>query len=73
MSIYVDGRVTVCCFDYDGKYVVGDLKKETLEEIWNNKKMRLIRRQFKKGKINENPLCKDCKEIGVYSFKVIDK
>jgi len=55
-----DGKVVTCCYDYDGKYVVGDLNKESLREIWNNKKMRLIRRQIKNNELHQNPLCKTC-------------
>jgi radical SAM protein with 4Fe4S-binding SPASM domain len=60
VAILWDGRVVACCYDYDGKYVVGDLNKETLEDIWNNDKMKRLRRQIKAGAYYENPLCRDC-------------
>jgi radical SAM protein with 4Fe4S-binding SPASM domain len=29
-----DGRVVPCCHDYDGHVVLGDLRKQTLAEVW---------------------------------------
>lgn len=34
MYILWDGRVTVCCYDYDGKAILGDANKESLTKIW---------------------------------------
>ena len=62
LHIYWDGRVVPCCFDYDGKVILGNLNKETLEEVWNNKKMQELRKQFLTGKFKSNKLCKTCKE-----------
>ncbi len=62
MSILWDGRVVPCCFDYDGKFVLGDLKKQTLKEIWNGKKMIELRKQHIKCDFKNNNLCRNCKE-----------
>jgi len=64
--INASGTVVPCCFDYDEKYVVGDLKKESLKKIWNNKKMRLVRKQVKNKTLYKNPLCKNCYERNDY-------
>ncbi len=45
LNIYWDGKVVPCCLDYDGKYVLGNLNEESLEEIWNGEKMQELRRQ----------------------------
>jgi len=60
--ITASGKVTPCCFDYDEKYVIGDLKKDSLKKIWNDKKMRLLRNQVKTKSLHKNPLCKTCWE-----------
>lgn len=62
ITIMWDGRVVPCCYDYDGKYVIGDLKKESLKEIWNNKRMKELREQHIKKRFGENNLCGYCKE-----------
>jgi len=35
MAIYHDGSVALCCNDWRGKYMCGDILKEEIEEIWN--------------------------------------
>jgi len=62
LHIMWDGRVVPCCFDYDGKVILGDLNKETLEEIWNGKKMQELRKQFLIKNLKLNPLCASCGE-----------
>lgn len=42
--VFWDGRCVPCCVDYDGAYIIGDANKESLEEIWNSKKMQAIRK-----------------------------
>jgi radical SAM protein with 4Fe4S-binding SPASM domain len=59
--ILQDGGVVLCCKDFDGLVKVGDLKKQTLDEIWNSEKMTKLREQQIKGNFN-NPLCKNCQE-----------
>lgn len=60
MIILVDGRVIPCCVDYDAKYVVGDLNKESLKEIWNGKKMVALRKALLEGRKEEIELCSKC-------------
>lgn len=45
ITLEPDGLVTVCRLK-GNKFHVGDLKKNTLEEIWNGEKIRLWRRSF---------------------------
>ena len=37
ITVLWDGRVALCCLDYDGEVILGDLKKETLQQIWKGK------------------------------------
>ncbi len=66
MTVLWDGRVVPCCFDYDGKYILGDLNKESLKEIWNGKQMRKLRKQHITNNFEDNELCKNCKEKYVF-------
>jgi len=61
-TIMWDGRVVPCCFDYDGKYILGDFKEQTLEEIWNSESMIELRKQHILNDFSKNKLCKNCKE-----------
>jgi radical SAM protein with 4Fe4S-binding SPASM domain len=60
-----DGRVVPCCFDYDAVMTMGDLKTQTLEEIWNGEPYRKLRAAELAG-TNDNPLCRNCKEAPGY-------
>ncbi len=57
-----DGKVVPCCWDYDGKYVLGDLRKQSLKDIWNGDAMRKLRRQHISGDFADNDLCRNCVE-----------
>jgi len=55
-----NGRVPLCCIDYDGEIVLGDFNVQDLKKIWdsdNFKKIRDLHLDFKADKIN---LCKKC-------------
>jgi Radical SAM superfamily/Iron-sulfur cluster-binding domain len=40
-----DGRVSLCCADFDGKTILGDLRTATIREIWNSERYRALRRE----------------------------
>ncbi|MBV1881987.1 MAG: SPASM domain-containing protein [Pseudomonadales bacterium] len=35
LQVQVDGTVNMCCFDFDGKLLLGDLKQQSLVEVFN--------------------------------------
>jgi hypothetical protein len=39
-----DGRVSLCCADFDGRTILGDLRTATIKEIWNSEAYRAVRR-----------------------------
>ncbi len=44
-TVLWDGRVSLCCADFDGRNVLGDLRTSTIQEIWNSSLYRAARRQ----------------------------
>ena len=56
-----NGLVVPCCFDKDAEYQMGDVKKFTFKEIWNNKTYKTFRQTLlrNRGKIE---MCKNCTE-----------
>ena len=40
-----DGRVALCCADFDGSTILGDLRTHTIKEIWNSDVYRALRRE----------------------------
>ena len=62
VTIAWDGSVLPCCMDYNKKMILGNIKDQSLEEIWNGPKMKSLRREFLSGVVT-NPLCKNCDAI----------
>lgn len=62
--LHWDGKVSPCAFDPHDKYSFGDLKNQTLEEIWYGKKANNLRRWFSKD-YQSVPICAHC----TYAFK----
>lgn len=44
-TVLWDGRVSLCCADFDGRNILGDLRISTIAEIWNSPAYRDVRRQ----------------------------
>jgi sulfatase maturation enzyme AslB (radical SAM superfamily) len=44
-TVLWDGRVSLCCADYDGRNILGDLRTSTIAQIWNSPAYRAVRRQ----------------------------
>jgi len=44
-TVLWDGRVSLCCADFDGRNVLGDLRTSTIAQIWNSPAYRAVRRQ----------------------------
>lgn len=59
LTVTWDGDVVPCCYDYDKRYVLGNVAKQSLKEIWNGGPMRSLRREFLDNRVS-NPLCQNC-------------
>jgi len=44
-TVLWDGRVSMCCADFDGRHIFGDLRTQTIEEVWNSPLYRAARRE----------------------------
>lgn len=56
-----DGRVLPCCFDKDGKYVMGKLGESSFNEIWNSEGYRQFRGDVLKSRKSID-ICTNCTE-----------
>jgi hypothetical protein len=57
-TVLWDGRASLCCADFDGKTILGDLRTATIEEIWNAEPYREVRRAHLE---NGGPdICRSC-------------
>jgi len=62
VTVMWDGRVVPCCYDYNGKYVLGDVRTSRLSDIWNGERMQALRREFISQQVS-NPLCRNCANL----------
>jgi hypothetical protein len=60
LQVLWDGRVAACCYDYDGRMILGDLRRQTIAEIWHGEPYRRLRRAQATGDFAEWPLCRNC-------------
>jgi len=56
-----DGKVVPCCFDKDAHFVLGDLNKQSFEEIWRGEKYNDFRASLLRSR-NEIDMCRNCTE-----------
>jgi len=48
-----DGRVIPCCVDYNANLTIGSVQNDTIQNLWKNEKMDLLRKQHLKGHFPE--------------------
>jgi radical SAM protein with 4Fe4S-binding SPASM domain len=54
-----DGTVSPCC-RFQGRPPLGDLKRQTFDEIWNSEKLQALRRAHVTGDLTAFEPCRDC-------------
>ncbi len=62
-SINSDGSASACFLDWARKLIIGDVKKETVKDIWNGEKLLGYRKMFLEKKRKEHPVCGDCGQM----------
>jgi MoaA/NifB/PqqE/SkfB family radical SAM enzyme len=53
-----DGRVSLCCADFDGRTILGDLRTHTISEIWNSERYKAVRREHLES--GGPAICRSC-------------
>jgi len=66
VAILWNGDVTPCNYDFDGKSVIGNVNKNSIEEIWNCPQMIKIRDYHSSGNYTKVECCKYCCPIQPY-------
>lgn len=68
LTIRFNGDVVPCCLDLTSHYIVGNALEQGLEEAWNNRRMRDIRRAMATG--NHIPPCDSCLLVNTPTFLI---
>ena len=61
--VRADGGLSLCCFDADGRFVVGDLTKQSFMDAWNSKEFQRIR----EAHLNQDLMGTVCQECIAYA------
>ncbi len=60
ISVLWNGDVVLCCYDYDGFQVIGNIHEQSISDIWYGEMVQSIRELFKSRKTESLPLCGSC-------------
>lgn len=52
LIIRPDGKVSLCCNDALGRNTLGDLKKDSILDVWNNDRFKMVRKCLYQGRAN---------------------
>lgn len=63
MTVLFDGRVSACPQDFMAEIVLGDLRKQTLEEVWEGEPMRRLREAHHQRFLGDLPACARCDRV----------
>ncbi len=57
-TVLWDGRVSLCCADFDGRHILGDLRTSTIAHVWNSPIYRAMRREHLES--GGPAICRSC-------------
>lgn len=60
LVVLANGDVTPCCVDYDARMVMGNVREQTLAQIWNGERFVRTRRDHLAGRYTDT--CATCRE-----------
>lgn len=63
MVINESGMVHLCCADWKSEYVIGDLNKESINDIWKGEKLKNIQIMHLKGQKDKMSICQKCQSL----------
>lgn len=60
LFFHINGDVSICCRDYDGSLVVGNVMEQSIEDIVRADKLRAIQGAHEDGDVSSIKLCDSC-------------
>jgi MoaA/NifB/PqqE/SkfB family radical SAM enzyme len=60
MGILWNGDLITCCMDWTRARVMGNAREASLYTLWHNPRYRAMRQLSEEGRLQEEPLCRDC-------------
>lgn len=71
LSITWDGKVSMCCIDWEPAVVLGNVNNDTIYSLWHGELLTKIRKFHKKKRLNNIIVCTDCSSLDSYITKDI--
>lgn len=63
MCILFNGQVVLCCVDWFRTVILGDVSKQSIQEVWHGPVIQGIREGFERGDaLKLPPICRNCTE-----------
>jgi len=72
-SVLVDGQVSLCSADPMGKFIFGDLNRESIKKIWQSDKRKETLRRFIEERQNVSSLPEICQNCDYTEFAAVPK
>lgn len=57
-TVLWDGRVSLCCADFDGRVILGDVRTSSIQDIWEGEAYRQVRREHLES--GGPAICRSC-------------
>jgi MoaA/NifB/PqqE/SkfB family radical SAM enzyme len=73
MSIDWQGNAQMCCGDWNNRCILGNVKNESIYDIWHSEKFNEYRKKLLAHELNDIPCCKDCFVLASYKWENKDK
>ncbi len=68
-----DGSVIPCTQDFFNHNIIGNIKDNSIKEIWNGKKITLLRKKLAEQKLDEFKTCSNCDRVWRKGFLGVPK
>jgi len=62
-SINSNGSASACFLDWSRKLIIGDVKSESVKDIWNGEKLLNYQKMFLKKERKDHPICSGCGQM----------
>lgn len=73
LNINADGSCSPCSVDWQHKVIIGNIRNESLNEIWHGEKLRSLQERFCTGTIGADEACADCADYYVSGHENLDE
>ncbi len=62
-AINSDATASLCFLDWSRKLIIGDIRKQSVKEIWESEQMREYQKMFLRGERKSHPICAECGQL----------